>query len=231
MRPSLLEVKRRTNEDPKGHPELGLTLIELVVAMSVFALIAVMGLQSLSGSLRLRDRLTNIADQAEALGQGVSLLRHDMQGAVPMLFYPAGRASPQSAMQVFAQQPGFSLSVSTEAESGAPLGRVEWRLDTDTNALIRRHWPSLYPASSSQVSPEVTVWQNVTGLRFRSYWNGAGWVDGLAIPSALGFSQVIQDADGGLVAVERYSDALPLGIEITVVTRDHGDIQLLESLK
>ena len=39
------------------HPDAGLTLIELIVAMALFALVAAMGLQVLNGMLRARDRL------------------------------------------------------------------------------------------------------------------------------------------------------------------------------
>ena len=53
----------------------GLTLIELVVAMAVFALVAVMGLQSLSGSLRMRDGLTARAEDSAALAQAIAVLR------------------------------------------------------------------------------------------------------------------------------------------------------------
>lgn len=207
----------------------GLTLIELVVAMSVFALIAVMGLQSLNGSLRIRDRLAGIADTAETLGQGAGLLRHDVQSAVPMLFYPAGRGQPRSAVQALGQ--GFSLSIATRNETGAPLGRVDWRFDKASGTLMRRRWPTLYPASDDQASPEVAAWPGVTALRLRSYWQGVGWVDGVGKPETLSGQQVNLDEDGGGAVIESYSDGLPLGLEITVVTRDHGDVLLLESLK
>ena len=38
----------------------GLTLLELVVVLSLFALVAVMGLQALSGTMRAQDRLIGV---------------------------------------------------------------------------------------------------------------------------------------------------------------------------
>lgn len=210
--------------------QLGLTLIELVVAMAVFALITVMGLQALTGTLHLRGRLSSMADQAENLGQATALLRHDLQSVVPMLFFPPDRLPPQSALRATDQGRGLSMSIATQPISGAPLGRVDWRLDPGTRTLTRRSWPTLFPAAASQVSPEVTVWSDVSTLRLRSYWQTIGWVSGLSPPSAATITaEANVDEDGGIVLLETYSDQLPLAIEITIVTADQGEIQLVES--
>ena len=66
--------------------DTGLSLIELVVAMALFAMVAIMGLQSLTGTMRISERLTQIDSDTAELGNAVALLRNDLTSVVPMLF-------------------------------------------------------------------------------------------------------------------------------------------------
>ncbi len=211
----------------------GLTLIELVVAMALFALIAIMGLQAMTGTLRLRDRLTEMDDAAHQVGQALALLRHDMGAAVPIVFHPP-EGAPQSALH----SGGGALSISVAGqpqmpfERGTGLNRVEWRLDA-SGTLTRRVWPTLAPLRDSQQTQESRVLTGVTDMEVRSYWPQRGWRRGTS-SGTLREAQVSGSTDGdtGLSAViENYSDTLPLGLEITLVTRDHGRLVLVESLR
>lgn len=214
----------------------GLTLIELVVAMAVFALIAVLGLQSLTGSLRLRDRLTVTAEQAGILSGATALLRNDLSAALPMMFFPPEEARPSSAIRAMPDGRGFAISLGGQPALGragggadaTPRQRAEWRLDPNTNRLMRRAWPTLYPVSNNQAGPEIAVLDDVQGLKLRSYWKGSGWIDGLAPASARRKEQAGMDGDRLSAAPEVYSDALPRAVEITLITRDHGRITLVE---
>ena len=205
----------------------GLTMIELVAAMAVFALVAIMGLQALTGSLRMRDALSARADGSLALEQALALLRQDMGAALPMLFFPPGGAPPQSALR--ADPDGFALS--RGGLPGATLGRVDWQVQDGT--LTRRVWPTLTPANPGQRSPAAAVLAGVTGLQWRSHWPGAGWVAGLRPPTGTirTLDASSTDSDSTSAAPETYSDALPEGIALTLVTRDFGQITLVESLK
>ena len=89
-------------------------------------------------------------------------------------------------------------------------------------------WPS--PEGQAALGP-------IQALRLRSYWPQIGWVEGAQSASlpqgnALGGATAgSPDSDRGASANEVYSSSLPLAVELTLVTRDHGDIALLESLK
>lgn len=207
----------------------GLTLIELVAAMAVFALVAIMGLQALSGSLRLRDALVTRADQGAALARAVALVRQDLSAALPLAFFPPGAARPQSAVEGNAS--GFRLSRGgLSSDGGAPrLGRVEYTLEGE--ALQRRVWPTPTPATPGQLGPALPVMGGVVALRLRSYWPPGVWAEGLRPPQGGAAPRSAGDEDGGGLALSSYSSALPLGIEVTLVTRDFGEIVLVESLK
>ena len=223
------------------HPTKGLTLIELVVALGIFALVAVMGLQSLTISLTLRDRLGTQADATDQLGQGAALLRNDLASALPLMFFPPGTGAPGSALRPLRGGQGFSLSVGGQPGIPRALGgmdavakqRVDWRYDPQKERLTRQAWPTLYPVNASQQGPEVAVLEGITGLSTRSYWSGQGWLPGLR-SNQRGEPAEIKTGDGdraGGVAPEVYSGTLPRAVEITLETRDFGEITLLEYLQ
>tara|TARA_R110002049_G_scaffold44333_3_gene129867 strand:- start:115229 stop:115864 length:636 start_codon:yes stop_codon:yes gene_type:complete len=211
-----------------------LTLIELVVAMAIFALVAIMGLQSLTAMLRMRDRLTEMDAQTAALSRGISMMRNDLTAVLPLLFYPPDRALPRSALHVSGGGEVFSMSLGGQPELSGRIAmhRVDWRLDTTSGVLHRRIWSTLTPADSSAMQQEIIVLDGVDGLRLRSYWAGQGWVDGLSSPLAIsgGFARPLDgDIAGG--AAEVYSDILPDAIEVTLLRGAQGDVTLIESLQ
>ena len=219
----------------------GLTLLELVVAMSIFALVAVMGMQSLTGTLRLRNDLAARAVATAELTHGLTILRRDMANAVPLLFYAPGGAPPRSAIDFPPGGRRLALSVGGrallpgEAGSGGGLGRVEYRIDEDR--LLRRLWPVPYPLDNTQAGPEVEILRGVTGLNLRSYWRGQGWVPG-ARPNAddpdtapVPDNGVSLDEDRSLAVPEVYSSALPMAVELTLSMADYGALVLLETLQ
>ncbi|MYM55953.1 type II secretion system protein GspJ [Thalassovita mangrovi] len=224
---------------PRGRHIRGITLIELVVAMAIFALVAVMGAQALTGMIRMRDDLSDRSDGNAELAQAASLIRADLSAALPMLFYPPDNGAPQSAMRqrgdVFALTVGGQPVMRPGPGGDLPATarqRVEYRLDRDTRTLLRRSWAALTPARTEALSPEMPVMTGVTALRLRSYWDQIGWVDGVAPPRAvLRDSQQASDNDQSGAAPEVYSSALPLAIELTLDTESHGAIPLLEALQ
>lgn len=235
---------------PDQPHDRGLSLIELVVAMAIFALIAVLGAQALTGMIRMRDSLEQRAGQTAALTYATSLLRTDLNAVVPMLFYPPQRARPRSALvlktasrsTVFALsvagQPSFSQTsnqASVDATGAAVTAlaaqRIEWQLQDGT--LSRASWPVLAPVDPAARSDAIAVLSGVTDLRLRSYWPQIGWVAGLSPQQAASPPPQLgeADGDGAAVAPERYSSTLPLAIELTLTLRDFGEISLVESLK
>lgn len=211
----------------------GLTLIELVVAMGVFALIATMGLQSMTGTLRVRDRMTERADNNDQLILATALLRNDLAAVVPLAFYPPGGALLRAAVALDGQR----LSLSVAGQPGLPpwpatggLHRVIWELDPRTQTLTRRVWPVLSPASDSQISPVMPVLTGVTGWQLRSYWPETGWTDGLHNPGLIIAPQANIDGDV-TIAPEVYSSTLPLGVELTLDSTNWGTLVLIEALE
>ncbi|MEP4037195.1 type II secretion system protein GspJ [Pseudophaeobacter sp.] len=238
----------RFRQIPQASPsDRGLSLIELVLAMAIFALVAVMGAQALTGMIRMRADLTSRSSQSAALAELTSLLRSDLSALMPMLFYPPERATPQAALRfvpgggraILALSRGgiaqFDRGPDSAAGTRFRTGRVEWQLQA--GQLSRSYWPSLIPASGR--SQRQTGHQfgaelgGIEALRLRSYWPQIGWVEGAQPQGAAASSITAEEADSDSLAeaVEVYSNSLPLAVELTLVTGDFGEISLVESLK
>lgn len=211
----------------------GLSLIELVVAMALFALVAVMGLTTLNGTLRSRDALTLRDDRDRALAVTLALLRADLDRLVPVLFYPPD-GPPQSALHDdrAAARIGFSVAA-PPGDVKPPFMRAEWRLDRDTGTLLRSYWPFVIPARANQQSVERAFMTGVTGLRLRSYWGDLGWVEG-SLPDVLTANPLPSGSDGDAAfarVANSYLDILPLAVEITLTLDTLGEIRLVETLQ
>ncbi len=210
----------------------GLTLIELVAAMAIFALVAVMGAQALSGMLRQRDGLTERAERATELEIAIALIRADLSTATPLLFYPPATAAPASPARRTPN--GFDLSVAGQPDLDltAPpkMHRVSYRLDRTTGQLWRRTWRSLTPAGPTAQTPEVLILTGVSDLTLRSHWGQPGWRTGLASVDVTPSEPSIGDSDGGSAIPEVYSSVLPLAIEVTLHLDGIGPVPLLEAM-
>lgn len=169
-------------------PDRGLTLLELVAVLSIFALVAVMGLQSLSGMMRARDRLSAADDQAAGLARGLTLLREDLKAADATVFWPPAATDPEPAfLDQSATEGWFALTTAGRQmlpeRQTAGRARVIWRHDRETERLTRQIWPVLRPASTAARQPETTVFERVAGLRLRSYADAEdGWIAGWGQP-------------------------------------------------
>lgn len=218
----------------RSRDDRGLTLIELVVALAVFALIAVMGVQALQGTLRMRDALGSRDSRAAEMARATALLRQDLGALAPLLFFPPD-GPPQSAL--FAPPDGLALTLGgqpTLTPGNLARQRAVWRLDPATGTLSRGLWPGLAPASAVEAAPDVAMLSGVTGLRLRSYWEGVGWQPGAInlSPAAAPADAAPADEDGARARVaNRFASTLPAAVEVTLEVADFGPIVLVESLK
>lgn len=201
----------------------GLSLIELVVAMALFALVAVLGTQTLNVTLKSRDALSALDNRARDLNVALALLRGDLERAAPVVIFQAG-AAPKSAL-ASAGVGQVSLSVhalpAIDGGVGTPFERVSWRLDPGSGQLMRR---------SHSTGAERLVLTGVNSLRIRSFHKGHGWVLGIGT----GLKQNTPDVSDGDTSfakvANRFSDSLPMALELTLDVAGIGEIPMLEVL-
>jgi general secretion pathway protein J len=216
-------------------PDRGLSLIELVVAMALFALVAIMGLQSLTGTMRVSERLTRIDTETAELGSALALLRNDLSAVFPMLFYPP-QGAPRSAVEL--SQDGMKLGLSLAGQRAfspahTDRHRAEWTVDVARGTLSRRVWPTLIPARNVTASKDATVLTGVRGFTLRTFWQDVGWVTGATPPvgTQLVAAPVALDQDRPGAPPPVYFSAMPLAVELTIQTQKHGDLRLVQALQ
>ena len=110
----------------------GFTLIELLVAMAILAVVSVMAVQALGGVFHQRTILTRIDDRDAALIRALSLLRQDLEAAVPA---PATDGDDLIAgIEVTSDRLSWRRAGFAEVPGGSrgSYGGVSWTLDDGT---------------------------------------------------------------------------------------------------
>jgi type II secretion system protein J len=174
------------------------TLIEVLLALGIFSLVLVAINTAFFAAIRLRQRTSEVLDQSLPLNQSLTLLRRDLQNAVPPGGVLAGdfNSDGPSGTQVgglskakrmgSGQTGGLDFFTSTGALSDtAPWGdlqEVNYQLKEPENRsqfygrdLVRSVTRNLL-ATSTQATEEQRLLNNVESLEFL-YFDGSQWRD------------------------------------------------------
>lgn len=183
----------------------GFTLIEIVVALLITAIIGVLSYRGLSGLLRADERLRESASAWLELHRFVALFEADLRNAVPRPGRDAGGAvqAPLIGLPVAERPFGAQLALqrATQAVDGATAGvqRVAWRFaDGEVRQLL---WPAPDLAPYGEPA-ELLLLSGVA--RFTIRYQAAGspvWADRWPPPGAS-------------------ANALPRGLELTLEMSD-----------
>lgn len=138
--------------------ERGLTLLELIAATAIFALVAVMAVQALTGGLAQRRVIERVDGEQAELARTLALLRQDLESRVPLPHLPAAGGTEAA----LAPLPGGGFALSRAGADGG-FARVTWRVDAGAGRLLRRSQPLTGPGDPAV--PERAVMAEVSGLR------------------------------------------------------------------
>ena len=201
----------------------GITLIELVVAMSLFAVVAVMGIQAITGQLFLRDRLFNSDAKTAELALGLTMLRADMAAVVPLGFTtPGGETRSVVSAQTVGNVVEISMTLAGQPaqDDPRPVGfhRVVWRWDPGTGELRRSYWPTLAPDARAAPRGDVILLRDVQTLNMQLFVQGQGWQS--LYPPPEGFN----------LAASLMLQA-PDALSLTLDSASHGRLTVLEALE
>ena len=193
----------------------GLTLIELLVAITVLAFVAVIGWQGLDSIVRARITLTNDLENTRGMQLAFAQLQSDcahlatniLPDRVPLAI-EAGRL--KLVRTVFADNQPSRLQVVTYAVSNGVLTRQESAVTRDLKEL-----DAMWQADASDASiPVVALQPDVAELTMR-LWSAGGW----------------HTPDSGLEPVPSAGPAtnplLPTGLEVKLQLRGR-DTSLLK---
>ncbi len=205
-----------TASPPARHK--GLTLIELLVAISVLAIIAVLGWRGLDSIVRSRIALTGDLEQTRGIQLAFAQLQSDCAhlagtAALPNrmpLFVDQGRLS--LVRVVFADNQPSRLQVVTYRVKD---GRLTRRESVGTRDLMELDALWLDAANDSDQEQTVVLQSGIAALTVRLWING-GWQAGadalppvmtaggnasLIVPSGLEVTSLLQGREGSLLKI------------------------------
>jgi len=189
----------------------GFSLVELLVALAVFAAMAAIAWGGLDSVARTRGALAREEGDLRTLMAAVDTMQRDLRQAVarPVRgnYGEAAAGFVGSADRLEFTRLGFANPL---AERRSNLERIAWA--TDGERLVRASYPVLDRAAGTQAVPRV-LRANVRSLRLRYLDADRRWVGAWPV------------ADAGANAT-----VLPLAVEIRLDTQDYGEISAIVEL-
>lgn len=194
----------------KSRVQRGFTLLELLVAIALFALVSVMAYRGLDSILVASERIELQATRLTELQKGMSFLLRDMEQVVARPVrdrfgdrQAALRSDDVGDLRLQFTRGGVPNPVGL---TRSQLQRIGYALEDDE--LIRLSWPQLDGADELEARRRILI-EQVEELQFRFMNRDRDWVDEWP-PGGVGGEPALAD--------------LPLAVEITLVLSDWGTL-------
>jgi len=158
------------------HPEAGFTLVEAMVSLFIFALVAGGAVLLLSQTLQAQGRVEGAQEELRALQSARSLLVSDIaqiaprivrqENQLPAVFRASGGARPTMSFARATGDPGAADQITTS------LIAVSYFLDEE-GRLVRETSDAIDPGASAKVRRRVLM--SAPGATTFEFNDGTGW--------------------------------------------------------
>ncbi len=197
----------------------GFTLVELLVAVAIFAVIAAIAYGGLDGVMRQRESNDASMGRLRQIQLAMDILCRDFSQLAPRptrdglgSLQPALEAGPENVPPIVFTRGGWLNPLGSVRSNQQ---RVAYSLED--GKLMRSWWPELDGYMQTQAQKQ-TLLPDVDSIKIQYYVNG-GYSDVWPLP--------ISAPSGGThaqTATATNHGQLPSGVSITVTLKDYGDI-------
>lgn len=168
-----------------AQPEAAFTLIELIIAVAISGIVLASISVLFFTALRLREHVTEAAQQTMPVDRAVAIMKKDLMGIVPPGVLAGAMGSDAVAVGMN-QAPQLEIFTDTGAVGDdAPWGdvqKIDYSLQMPTNRgsyigqdLVRGVTRNLLAANPTPPEPQALL-HDVQNLQF-SYYDGTNWND------------------------------------------------------
>lgn len=150
--------------------ERGFTLLELLMAVGIFALVSAMAYGGLNSVLKTSEHTRNSSEQLQTLQTGMAMLDQDFRQIIERGIRNSYGESEGALIAIDGGDPLIRFTRTgwrnPTGQTRSTLQRVAYRLDE--NALVREYWFTLdQPANAESVS--VPLLENIEEVTFTFY--------------------------------------------------------------
>ncbi|MGH1360047.1 MAG: type II secretion system protein GspJ [Burkholderiaceae bacterium] len=193
----------------------GFTLLELLVAVALMGVLAVLCWRGLDSVITSRERITAAADEMRALSTAFTQMDQDLRRSWPVRLFHLQTQRPVGFLAGRSDRDPLMMVLLREGSSAQPaqLQRVVYRLN---NGVLERgfsQWQSYEP--DVEIKLDQLIWQplinGVSGLSFRASVNRQ-WLAGESLTDLTQKALPRGNAEG---IIELYDG--PRGVEVSLV--------------
>jgi len=206
-----------------GSRHAGFTLVELLVAIGILAMVAVLGWRGLDGIVRARVALTHEMETTRGMQLAFAQMQNDCENAAgselmrgqPSLLWDADRLT--LVRKVYVEHEPSRLQVISYRVVNGQLIRRESPGTRDLNQ-VGQLWQALASDAPAENAPSVVLQVGVTAMQVQGWQNNA-WRNE---PTAVGGTGEQPPPNGGVLPPPGINAMEPTGVQVALTVQGLG---------